>query len=68
MKKLKLKNAKLETLTKDKVVFIGELKGYIQRWSMKITDIQRYYDLLELDKNSVYNIWLEDGAFRFICK
>lgn len=35
---------------------------------MKITDIQRYYDLLELDKNSVYNIWLEDGAFRFICK
>lgn len=66
MKKLKLRNAKLELLTENKVSFIGELKGYIQRWSMTITDIDRYYDLLQLDKDSIYNIWLEDDLYRFI--
>lgn len=68
MRKLKLKNAKMELLTENKVVFIGELKGYIQRWSMTITDINRYYDLLQLDKDGVYNIWLQDDTFRFIAK
>lgn len=68
MRKLKLKNAKLELLTENKVSFIGESKGHIQRWSMTITDIDRYYDLLQLDKDSIYNIWLENGFFRFILK
>lgn len=68
MRKLKLRNAKLELLTENKVSFTGELKGYIQRWSMTIIDIDRYYDLLQLDKDSIYNIWLEDGSYRFIIK
>ena len=66
MKKLKLKNARLEALTENRVSFIGELKGYKQRFSMTITDINRYYDLLQLDKESMYNIWSENGSFRFI--
>ena len=68
MKTLKLKNAKLETLTETKVSFIGELKGYIQKWSMTITDIQRFYDLQKLDKNTTYNIWYENNQYRFIAK
>ena len=68
MRKLQLRNAKLELLTENKVSFIGELKGYIQRWSMTIVDIDRYYDLLQLDKDSIYNIWLEDDSYRFIVK
>lgn len=68
MRKLQLRNAKLELLTENKVSFIGELKGYIQRWSMTIIDIDRYYDLLQLDKDSIYNIWLVDDSYRFIVK
>ena len=68
MKTLKLKNAKLETLTETKVSFIGELKGYIQKWSMTITDIQRFYDLQKLDRNTTYNIWYENNQYRFIAK
>ena len=68
MKTLKLKNAKLETLTETKVSFIGELKGYIQKWSMTITDIQRFYDLQKLDRNTTYNIWHENNQYRFIAK
>lgn len=65
MKKLKLKNAKIETLTKNKVSFIGELKGYIQKLSYTITK-ERYTDLLQLNKNKIYNIWqLENGHFLF---
>ena len=66
-KQLKLKNAKLELLTENKVVFIGELKGYIQKLSYTITK-ERYIDLLKLDENIKYNIWLENHAFRFIPK
>ena len=64
-KQLKLKNAKVETLTENKVVFIGELKGYIQKLSYTITK-ERYIDLLQLDTNVIYNIWLENNVFRFI--
>ena len=65
MKQLKLKNAKLETLTDNKVVFIGELKGYIQKLSYTITQ-ERYNDLKQLDSNITYNIWKQDNIFRFI--
>jgi hypothetical protein len=65
MKKLKLRNARLESLTKNKVVFIGELKGYLQRLSYTITK-DRYKDLLQLDKNATYNIWDIGGHYRFI--
>lgn len=67
MKKLKLKNAKLELLTNNKVVFIGELKGYIQRLSYDITQ-ERYNDLQQLDNNTVYNIWSENNMLRFIAQ
>ena len=68
MKKLKLKNAKIETLTENKVSFIGELKGYKQRLSYTITEKERYNDLKQIDKNIIYNIWLDNdkGIFRFI--
>jgi len=65
MKQLKLKNAKLETLTENKVVFIGELKGYIQKLSYTITQ-ERYNDLKQLDNNTTYNIWNENNVMRFI--
>ena len=65
MKKLKLRNAKLESLTKNKVVFIGELKGYLQRLSYTITK-DRYNDLLQLDKSATYNIWDIGDNYRFI--
>jgi hypothetical protein len=64
MKQLKLKNAVLESLTENKVIFIGELKGYIQRLSYTITN-ERYNDLLQLDENTKYNIWQYDGFFHF---
>ena len=64
-KKLKLKNAKLEALTENKVIFIGELKGYRQRLSYTITS-ERHNDLLQLDKDQKYNIWQQDNIFRFI--
>jgi uncharacterized FlgJ-related protein len=64
-KQLKLRNAKLESLTENKVVFIGELKGWIQKLSYTITQ-DRYYDLLQLDSDTKYNIWLDNHVFRFI--
>ena len=66
MRKLKLKNAKIELLTENKVSFIGELAGYKQRFKMTITNIQRYYDLKKLDENVKYNIWKRDDEFVFI--
>lgn len=68
MKKLKLKNAKLELLTKNKVSFIGELKGYRQKFSMTITNMDTYEELLQLDENSIYNIWFENNFYRFIAQ
>jgi hypothetical protein len=65
MKTLKLKNAKLESLTENKVVFIGELKGYIQKLSYTITK-ERYNDLKKLDSNAKYNIWSVNNVLRFI--
>ena len=67
MKQLKLKNAIIETLTENKVIFIGEIKGYRQKLSYTITK-ERYIDLLKLDTNTKYNIWLENNNFRFIPK
>jgi hypothetical protein len=67
MKQLKLKNAMIESLMVNKVVFIGELKGYIQKLSYTITQ-ERYNDLLQLDKNTKYNIWKENDVFNFIPK
>jgi len=67
MRKLALKNAQLESLTINKVVFIGELKGYIQRLSYSITK-ERYSDLLQLNKNQKYNIWKTDNILKFIAK
>lgn len=67
MKQLKLKNARLETLTENKVTFIGELKGCIQKLSYTITP-ERYVDLLKLDENTLYNIWKQDDKFRFIVR
>lgn len=64
-KQLKLKNATIETLTENKVIFVGELKGYIQKLSYTITK-ERYLDLLKLDTNKKYNIWLENNVFRFV--
>lgn len=65
MKKLKLRKAMLESLTENKVAFIGERKGCITRLTYTITK-ERYLDLLQLDRNQVYNIWLHDNNFRFI--
>jgi hypothetical protein len=65
MKTLKLKNAKLESLTENKVEFIGELKGYIQKLSYTITK-ERYNDLKALDRNAKYNIWSVNNVLRFI--
>ena len=67
MKQLKLRNARLESLTENKVVFIGELKGYIQKLSYTITQ-ERYNDLKQLDKNTTYNIWNENNVMRFIAQ
>lgn len=64
MKKLKLKNAQLESLTENRVSFIGELKGYMQRLSYTITQ-ERYNDLLQLDPSKKYNIWYENNMFIF---
>ena len=65
MKKLKLKNAKLESLTENKVIFKGELKGYVQKLSYTITH-ESYKDLLQIDKNQIYNIWSVNNVLRFI--
>ena len=68
MRKLKLKNAKIETLTQNKVTFVGELKGYIQRLSYTITE-ERFLDLKQLDSDKKYNIWKTEDCFKFIeCK
>ena len=67
MRKLALKNAQLESLTINKVVFIGELKGYKKRLSYSITK-ERYFDLLQLNKNQKYNIWKTDNFLKFIAK
>lgn len=67
MRKLALKNAQLESLTINKVVFIGELKGYKKRLSYNITK-ERYFDLLQLNKNQKYNIWKTDNFLKFIAK
>ena len=67
MEQLKLKNARIESLTENKVVFIGELKGYIQKLSYTIT-LERYRDLLKLDRDTLYNIWKQDNQFRFIAR
>ena len=66
-KKLKLKNAKIELLTENKVIFKGELKGYMQKLSYTITK-ERYNDLLQLNKNTAYNIWAkaENNTLTFI--
>ena len=65
MKTLKLKNATIQSLTENKVVFIGELKGYIQKLSYTITQ-DRYNDLKRLNSNVKYNIWNENNIMRFI--
>ena len=59
-----IKNAKLESLTENKVEFIGELKGYIQKLSYTITK-DRYNDLQQLDGNTKYNIWQLENVIRF---
>jgi len=64
MKKLLLKNATHQSLTENKVVFIGELKGYIQKLSCTITK-DRYNDLQQLDGNTKYNIWQLENVIRF---
>lgn len=64
MKKLVLKNATLQLLTENKVVFIGELKGYIQKLSYTITQ-ERYNDMKQLDVNAKYNIWNYGDILRF---
>jgi len=66
-KKLLLKNAELVLLKGNKVIFTGELKGFIQRLSYTITE-ERYTDLLALNENTKYNIWKQDNIFRFIPK
>jgi len=65
MKKLKLKNAKIESLAENKVIFIGELKNKIYKLSYTITK-ERFTDLKQLNKNTIYNIWNQDNIFRFI--
>lgn len=65
MKKLKLRNAKVQSLTEGKVVFIGELKGWRQKLSYTISQ-ERYKDLQQLDKNTKYNIWEIGDIYRFI--
>lgn len=67
MKKLKLKNAKIESLTESKVVFVGELKGYVQRLSYSITH-DRYNDLQQLNRDIKYNIWHENNILKFIAQ
>ena len=64
MKKLLLKNATLQLLTGNKVVFIGEIKGYIQKLSWTITQ-ERHDDLLQLDNKQKYNIWQLENEIRF---
>ena len=65
MKKLLLKKATIQSLSENKVVFIGELKGYIQKLSYTITQ-DRYNDLKRLNSNVKYNIWNENNIMRFI--
>lgn len=65
MKKLILKNAKLVSLMENKVIFIGEKGGYIQKLSYTITK-ETYNDLKQIDKNLIYNIWLQNDLMRFI--
>jgi len=65
IKTLKLKNATIQSLTENKIVFIGELKGYIQKLSYTITQ-DRYNDLKRLNSNVKYNIWNENNIMRFI--
>ena len=65
MKKLKLRIARLESLTENKVIFIGELKGYIQKLSYTITH-DRFNDLKQIDMGTRYNIWEIDNTLRFI--
>lgn len=67
MKTLKLKNAKIESLTENKVIFIGELKNKIYKLSYIITK-ERFEDLKQLDVNTIYNIWYQDNNFRFIAQ
>lgn len=65
MRKLKLRNAKIEKLTDNKVSFIGELKSSIYRLSYTIDKIT-YEALQEVKKDKIYNIWEVDGNLRFI--
>jgi len=52
---LKLKNATLESLTENKVSFIGELKGKLQRLTWTVTDGDTYNNLKLLDIEEKYN-------------
>ena len=54
---LKLKNATLESLSENKVTFIGELKGYLQRLTWTVADTETYNGLKLLDVNEKYNIY-----------
>lgn len=65
MRKLKLRNAKIETLTDDRISFIGELKSSIYRLSYTIDKITNE-QLKQLKENKVYNIWEIDNNFKFI--
>ncbi|MEG1620625.1 MAG: hypothetical protein RR322_01815 [Oscillospiraceae bacterium] len=56
MKTLKLKNAKLENITPEKVSFIGEIKGYVCRLSYNLNELG-YSQMKEVDINAIYNIW-----------
>lgn len=67
MKKLKLRNAKIETITDNKVSFIGELKNSIYRLSYTI-DKLTFKELEQLNKNTKYNIWEVDNVLRFIAQ
>ena len=65
MRKLKLRNAKIETLTANKVKFIGELKSNIYKLSYTV-DKATHEALLQIKRNEIYNIWEVDGNLRFI--
>lgn len=65
MKKLKLKNAKIELLTDNKVSFIGELKNKIFRLSYTVDKVTQER-LQELKENKTYNIWEIGENLRFI--
>ena len=67
---LKLKNATLESLSENKVTFIGELKGYLQRLTWTVADTETYNGLKLLDVNEKYNIYNDTvaGKMRFLCK